>query len=32
MHRATPFDDQTHKRDLRRTTCREGTLTLDAVV
>ncbi len=24
MHRATPFDDQTYKRDMRRTTCREG--------
>jgi alpha-ketoglutarate-dependent 2,4-dichlorophenoxyacetate dioxygenase len=32
MHRATPFDDQKHKRDLRRTTCREGTLALEATV
>ena len=24
MHRATPFDDTTHRRDMRRTTCREG--------
>jgi alpha-ketoglutarate-dependent 2,4-dichlorophenoxyacetate dioxygenase len=31
MHRATPFDDQTHKRDMRRTTCREGTLALEAM-
>jgi alpha-ketoglutarate-dependent 2,4-dichlorophenoxyacetate dioxygenase len=31
MHRATPFDDQTLKRDLRRTTCREGTLPLEAM-
>ena len=23
MHRATPFDDTTHRRDMRRTTCRE---------
>jgi alpha-ketoglutarate-dependent 2,4-dichlorophenoxyacetate dioxygenase len=23
MHRATPFDDQTFQRDMRRTTCRE---------
>lgn len=23
MHRATPFDDRTYKRDMRRTTCRE---------
>ena len=23
MHRATPFDDRTHIRDMRRTTCRE---------
>jgi alpha-ketoglutarate-dependent 2,4-dichlorophenoxyacetate dioxygenase len=30
MHRATPFDDQTFKRDMRRTTCREGTLALEA--
>jgi alpha-ketoglutarate-dependent 2,4-dichlorophenoxyacetate dioxygenase len=26
MHRATPFDDRTHKRDVRRTTCREKAL------
>ena len=23
MHRATPFDDRSFKRDVRRTTCRE---------
>jgi alpha-ketoglutarate-dependent taurine dioxygenase len=23
MHRATPFDDRTYRRDMRRTTCRE---------
>lgn len=27
MHRATPFDDRAFKRDMRRTTCRERTLT-----
>ncbi len=26
MHRATPFDDQQFKRDMRRTTCRERSL------
>lgn len=26
MHRATPFDDRTFKRDMRRTTCRERAL------
>ncbi len=26
MHRATPFDDTTHRRDMRRTTCREAEL------
>ncbi|MEE8332547.1 MAG: TauD/TfdA family dioxygenase [Alphaproteobacteria bacterium] len=26
MHRATAFDDQTHKRDMRRTTCRESVI------
>lgn len=26
MHRATPFDDRQHKRDVRRTTCREKAL------
>ncbi len=26
MHRATPFDDQHYKRDMRRTTCREREL------
>lgn len=32
MHRATPFDDTTHRRDMRRTTCREGTLQLEATL
>jgi alpha-ketoglutarate-dependent 2,4-dichlorophenoxyacetate dioxygenase len=32
MHRATPFDDITHRRDMRRTTCREGTLALEAIL
>ena len=32
MHRATEFDDQAHVRDMRRTTCREGTLALEATV
>ena len=27
MHRATPFDDRTHIRDMRRTTCRERPVT-----
>ena len=27
MHRATPFDDRTHVRDVRRTTCRERPVT-----
>ena len=27
MHRATPFDDRSYKRDMRRTTCRERALT-----
>lgn len=27
MHRATPFDDRAHKRDMRRTTCRERAIT-----
>ncbi len=31
MHRATPFDDQAHVRDMRRTTCREGTLAREAM-
>jgi len=26
MHRATPFDDRTYRRDVRRTTCRERAL------
>jgi alpha-ketoglutarate-dependent 2,4-dichlorophenoxyacetate dioxygenase len=26
MHRATAFDDQTYKRDMRRTTCRESVI------
>ncbi len=26
MHRATAFDDQTHRRDMRRTTCRESAI------
>lgn len=32
MHRATPFDDTMHRRDMRRTTCREGTLQLEATL
>jgi alpha-ketoglutarate-dependent 2,4-dichlorophenoxyacetate dioxygenase len=32
MHRATPFDDTRHPRDMRRTTCREGTLPLEAML
>jgi alpha-ketoglutarate-dependent 2,4-dichlorophenoxyacetate dioxygenase len=32
MHRATEFDDTTHRRDMRRTTCREGTLPLEAML
>ena len=28
MHRATPFDDTTHRRDMRRTTCRERDVSL----
>jgi alpha-ketoglutarate-dependent 2,4-dichlorophenoxyacetate dioxygenase len=32
MHRATPFDDTTQRRDMRRTTCREGTLQLEATL
>ncbi len=31
MHRATPFDDQRQRRDVRRTTVREGTRQLEAV-
>ncbi len=29
MHRATPFDDTTHRRDMRRTTCREREVPLE---
>jgi alpha-ketoglutarate-dependent taurine dioxygenase len=32
MHRATPFDDQQYRRDMRRTTVREGTVELEAVL
>jgi alpha-ketoglutarate-dependent 2,4-dichlorophenoxyacetate dioxygenase len=32
MHRATPFDDQRYRRDMRRTTVREGTLQLEAAL
>lgn len=32
MHRATPFDDRQHRRDMRRTTVREGTIQLEAAV
>jgi alpha-ketoglutarate-dependent 2,4-dichlorophenoxyacetate dioxygenase len=32
MHRATPFDDQQYRRDMRRTTVREGTVQLEAVI
>jgi alpha-ketoglutarate-dependent 2,4-dichlorophenoxyacetate dioxygenase len=32
MHRATPFDDQQHRRDMRRTTVREGDVELEAVL
>jgi alpha-ketoglutarate-dependent 2,4-dichlorophenoxyacetate dioxygenase len=32
MHRATPFEDQRYKRDMRRTTVREGTAQLEAVL
>jgi alpha-ketoglutarate-dependent 2,4-dichlorophenoxyacetate dioxygenase len=31
MHRATPFDDRTHRRDMRRTTCREAPVPSEAV-
>jgi alpha-ketoglutarate-dependent 2,4-dichlorophenoxyacetate dioxygenase len=31
MHRATPFDDQRYRRDVRRTTVREGAIELEAV-
>jgi len=31
MHRATPFDDQRQRRDVRRTTVREGSRQLEAV-
>lgn len=29
MHRATPFDDRTYRRDMRRTTCRERAMTTE---
>jgi alpha-ketoglutarate-dependent 2,4-dichlorophenoxyacetate dioxygenase len=32
MHRATPFDDQKYRRDMRRTTVREGNVVLEAVL
>jgi alpha-ketoglutarate-dependent 2,4-dichlorophenoxyacetate dioxygenase len=33
MHRATPFDDRTFVRDMRRTTCRERTVeTADSLI
>jgi alpha-ketoglutarate-dependent 2,4-dichlorophenoxyacetate dioxygenase len=32
MHRAMPFDDQRTRRDVRRTTVREGTQQLEAVL
>lgn len=32
MHRATEFDDTAYRRDMRRTTCREGTLALEAML
>jgi len=32
MHRATPFDDQRYRRDMRRTTVREGTVALEAML
>jgi alpha-ketoglutarate-dependent 2,4-dichlorophenoxyacetate dioxygenase len=32
MHRATPFEDQRYKRDMRRTTVREGTVQLEVVL
>ncbi len=32
MHRATPFDDRRHRRDMRRTTVREGNVELEAMV
>jgi alpha-ketoglutarate-dependent 2,4-dichlorophenoxyacetate dioxygenase len=31
MHRAMPFDDQRYRRDVRRTTVREGNVELEAV-
>jgi len=31
MHRAMPFDDQRYRRDVRRTTVREGDVELEAV-
>jgi alpha-ketoglutarate-dependent 2,4-dichlorophenoxyacetate dioxygenase len=32
MHRATPFDDRNQRRDMRRTTVREGNVELEAVL
>jgi alpha-ketoglutarate-dependent 2,4-dichlorophenoxyacetate dioxygenase len=32
MHRATPFDDQLYRRDMRRTTVREGNVELEAML
>jgi alpha-ketoglutarate-dependent 2,4-dichlorophenoxyacetate dioxygenase len=32
MHRATPFDDQQFRRDMRRTTVREGDVELEAIL
>jgi alpha-ketoglutarate-dependent 2,4-dichlorophenoxyacetate dioxygenase len=32
MHRATPFDDQQFRRDMRRTTVREGSVELEAIL
>jgi alpha-ketoglutarate-dependent 2,4-dichlorophenoxyacetate dioxygenase len=32
MHRATPFDDQQFRRDMRRTTVREGDVALEAML
>ena len=32
MHRATPFDDTRYPRDMRRTTCREGDVSQEAML
>jgi alpha-ketoglutarate-dependent 2,4-dichlorophenoxyacetate dioxygenase len=32
MHRATPFEDQQYRRDMRRTTVREGNVELEAML